>query len=186
MSQAALQCDFVSEEDYLAGEPLSDVRHEYLGGYVYALAGETRAHNTFCLNLALLIRDHLRGGPCQAYVHDIRVNFRLNEDRYYYYPDLVVPCDPRDTHPRFVQHPKLLIEVLSESTQRVDQRENFFAYTTLPSLEEYVLVAQGAAEFTVFRRGTGWKAEAVSGRGASVRLDSIGLTLPLDAAYEGL
>jgi len=186
MSEPARQPDFVSEEDYLAGEALSDVRHDYLGGHVYAVAGETRTHNTICTNLLSTIRQHLRGGPCRLYVSDIRVNLTLHEDRYYYYPDLVVTCDPRDTHPRFVRHPKLIIEVLSDSTQRVDRREKFFAYTTLESLAEYVLVAQGAPEFTLYRRGTGWKEEMVSGREAGVRLDSIGLALSLAAAYEGL
>ncbi len=184
--QAAEQHDYVSVEDYLAAEELSEVRHEYLGGLVYAMAGETRAHNTIALNLAVAIRQHLKGGPCKAYMSDIRVNLSIRDDAYFYYPDLVVTCDPRDTDPRFIRHPKLLIEVMSPSTARVDKREKFFAYTTLDSLEEYVLVAQGPPEITVFRRADGWRAGKVSGPESHLTLASLQLTLPLAAVYEGL
>ena len=186
VSQPALQPNFVSEEDYLAGEASSDVRHEYLGGLVYAMAGETRTHKTICLNLISTLRQPLRGGPCRLYASDIRVNLNLRDDSYYYYPDLVVTCDSRDNYPRFVHHPKLILEVLSESTQRVDRREKFFAYTSLPSLEEYVLVTQAVPEVTMFRRSASWKAETVIGGEANLRLDSVGLSLPLATVYEGL
>ncbi|HWH70913.1 MAG TPA: Uma2 family endonuclease [Candidatus Sulfotelmatobacter sp.] len=98
---------------------------------------------------------------------------------------MVVTCEPRDTDPRFVRYPKLIIEVLSESTERVDRQEKFFAYTTIESLEEYVLVAQTSVEFIVFRRATGWRAEKISGPSASLALNSLQLTLPLAAVYEG-
>lgn len=111
--QAAVKQDLVSVEEYLAAEELSEVRHEYLGGVVYAMAGETRAHNTIVLNLAGALRQHLRGRRCKLYVSDIRGNLDLRDDEYYYYPDVVVTCDPKDDHPRFVRHPKLIIEVAS-------------------------------------------------------------------------
>ena len=117
---------------------------------------------------------------------DIRVNFDLRNDEYYYYPDIVVNCDKRDTHKRFVHYPKLIIEVLSEITERVDKREKFFAYTSVPSLEEYVLVSQAAREVTVFRRAHDWKAEKVSGAKARLALESLPVLLPLSAIYEGV
>ena len=110
----------------------------------------------------------------------------MRNDEYFYYPDIVVTCDKRDTHPRFVRRPKLILEVLSESTERVDKREKFFAYTSISSLEEYVLVSQAAKEVTVFGRSRGWKAEKVSGAKAKVPLASLKLTLPLSAIYEGV
>ncbi len=184
--QAVVQSDYVTVEDYLAAEETSDIRHEYLGGLVYAMAGETRAHNTIVLNLALALRQHLKIGPCKLYVNDIRVNLSLREDEYYYYPDLVVTCDPRDNHPRFVHFPKLIVEVLSPSTQRIDRGEKFFAFTTLESLSEYVLVAQEAREVTLFRRATGWRSERFGGEGALVNLDSVQCSLPLATIYEGV
>lgn len=183
--QTAVKNEYVSVADYLAAEEGSQIRHEYLGGLVYAMAGETLVHNTICLNLATSIRAHLKGGPCRLFMSDIRVNFDLRNDEYYYYPDIVVTCDKRDTHKRFVHHPKLLLEVLSDSTERVDKREKFFAYTSIESLEEYVLVAQTTREVTVFRRANGWKAEKFSGAKAKVTLASLKLTLPLTGIYEG-
>lgn len=184
--QAAEKHDYLTVEEYLAAEETSDVRHEYLGGLVYAMAGETRAHNTIALNLAFAIRQHLRGGSCKLYMSDIRLHLTIRDDAYYYYPDLVVTCDARDTDPRFVRHPKLLIEVMSPSTERVDKREKFFAYTTLESLEEYVLVAQAPPEITLHRKVEGWRAQKVAGPEASFTLTSIQLTLPVAAVYEGL
>ncbi len=184
--QAAVKGDLVSVADYLAAEKASQIRHEYLGGLVYAMAGETLAHNQISQNLLFQIRRKIKGGPCRVFISDVRVNFHLRTDEYYYYPDIVVTCDKRDIHPRFVRYPKLIIEVLSESTERVDKREKFFAYTSIPSLEEYVLVAQAPQEVTVFRRANGWKAAKVSGAKAKLPLKSLKLAVPLSAVYEGV
>lgn len=184
--QAAVRSDFMSVADYLAAEKASQIRHEYLGGLVYAMAGETLRHNQISQNLLFLLRPKTKGGPYRVFISDIRVNFHLRTDEYFYYPDIVVTCDKRDTHPRFIRYPKLIIEVLSESTERVDKREKFFAYTSIASLEEYVLVAQAAKEATVFRRADGWKAAKVSGTKAKLPLKSLKLALPLSAVYEGV
>ena len=182
----AEKLDYISVQDYLAAEEQSEVRHEYLGGLVYAMAGETRDHNQIAQNIAFAIRNHLKGGPCRSYIGDIRVNFDLKDDEYYYYPDLVVTCDQRDDHPRFVRFPKLIIEVLSPSTERVDKREKFFAYTTMDSLEEYVLVAQETREVIISRRADGWRKEIISGPEASVTLASLGFSMALAEIYESL
>ena len=182
----AEKIDHITVEDYLAAEEQGDVRHEYLGGLVYAMAGETRDHNRICQNVAFALRQHLKGGPCQLYMSDIRVNFDLKRDEYYYYPDLVVTCDKRDDHPRFIRFPKLIIEVLSPSTERVDKREKFFAYTTVESLEEYVLVAQDTREVIISRRANEWRKEIISGSDAAATFASLGCTLPFSAIYEGL
>lgn len=184
--QAAVKSEFVSVSDYLTAEESSQLRHEYLGGLVYAMAGETLTHNQIVGNLYLSLRQNLKGKPCRVFVSDIRVNFHLHEDEYFYYPDIVVTCDKRDTHDRFVRHPKLIIEVLSESTERVDKREKFFAYTSIASLDEYVLVSQSSREITSFRRANDWKAEKTSGAKASVAIASLRLKLPLSAIYEGV
>lgn len=184
--QTAIKHDLVSVADYLAAEETSKERHEYLGGLVYAMAGETLDHNKIIGNLYFQLRQHFKGKPCQLFTSDVRVNFHLRTDEYYYYPDLVVTCDKRDNHARFVQFPKLIIEVLSESTERVDKREKFFAYTSIPSLEEYVLVAQASKEVTVFRRKNHWKGESISGAKAKIALASLKLSVPLSAIYEGV
>ncbi len=184
--QTAEKADFVSAQEYLDAEATSQVRHEYLGGLVYAMAGETVTHNLISQNLLFHIRRGTKGGPCRVFIRDIRVNFHLNTDEYFYYPDIVVTCDKRDTHPRFVRHPKLIIEVLSESTERIDKREKFFAYTSIESLQEYVLVAQSPREAILFRRHNGWKAEKISGDKAALKLDSLKVRIPFSAIYEGV
>lgn len=184
--EIAERVDFVTVEDYLAAEERSDARHEYLGGLVYAMAGKTRDHNRIVGNLYKAIDRHVAGGPCQIYFSDVRVNFDLRNDDYFYNPDLVVTWDKRDTHPRFVRHPKLIIEVLSPSTERVDKREKFLTYTTIESLEEYVLVAQDTKEVTVRRRANDWRKEVVTGLPAPATFASLGCAVPLAAIYEGV
>jgi Uncharacterized protein conserved in cyanobacteria len=184
--QTAARNDYVPVEEYLAAEETSEMRHEYLGGLVYAMAGETLKHNRISGNIYVLLYQHLKGKPCRVFVSDIRVNFQMREDEYYYYPDIVVTCDARDAHPRFVNFPKFIIEVLSDSTERIDKREKFFTYTTIESLEEYVLVSQNAAEVTVYRRANGWQSEKISGLDASVTLNSLPLSVPLNAIYDGI
>lgn len=184
--QTATQTDFVTVADYLASEEASDVRHEYLGGTVYAMAGGTRSHNQIAQNLAFNLRQQLKGGPCKIYMSDIRVNFQIREDEYYYYPDILVTSDPRDTHERFVRFPKLIVEVSSPNTKRVDRREKFLAYTTIESLEEYILVPQTGSEFTVFRRANNWRVEKITGENADLPLNSLQITLPRTAIYEGI
>ena len=184
--QAAEKQDYVGVSEYLVAEAASAVRHEYLGGLVYAMAGETLVHNRITGSLYLATRNHLKGKLCRVFMSDIRVNFLLRDDEYYYYPDIVVTCDKRDTDKRFLRYPKLIVEVLSESTERVDKREKFFAYTNIETLEEYVLVAQAGREVTVFRRADNWKGETVTDAKGSVALKSLRLKVPLAEIYEGV
>lgn len=182
--QTATQNDFVSVEDYLASEEASEIRHEYLGGLVYAMAGETRTHNQISQNFLFNLRQHLKGGQCKIYMSDIRVNFQIRGDEYFYYPDIVVTCDKRDTHERFVRFPKLIIEVASPSTERIDRREKFFAFTSIESLEEYVLVPQKPGEFTVFRKANNWREEKL--QTDELDLKSLQLSISSAAIYEGI
>jgi Uma2 family endonuclease len=184
--QAAPRGDFVTVADYLATEEKSDVRHEYLGGLVYAMAGETTTHNQIAQNLLLSLRASLKDGRCRVYISDIRVNFDIRNDEYFCYPDVVVTCDKRDTHARFVRYPKLIIEVLSEGTERIDKREKFLACTNIESLEEYVLVSQTNPEVTLYRRSKKWQAERIAGERSSVTVESLKLKLPFSTVYEGV
>lgn len=178
--------DHVSVEEYLAAEEQSEVRHEYLGGAVYAMSGATRRHNAVGLNLYVALRQHLQGGPCRIYVTDVLLNLAWQDDQYFYYPDLVVTCNPSDNDPRFVRQPVLLIEVLSDRTRRVDQREKLFAYRTIASLQEYVLVEPERPEITIFRRSADWAGVKYAGEEAGIALTSVGLELPLARVYEGV
>lgn len=183
--QTVEKTDFVTVEDYLASEEASEIRHEYLGGLVYAMAGETISHNRVKGNLYSRILNHLKGGPCKTYISDIRVNFQIRGDEYFYYPDIVVTYDGRDTHERFVRFPKLIAEVSSPSTERIDRREKFFAFTGIETLEEYVLIPQKRGEFTIFRKANNWREENIPAEN-DLRLESLQLSLPRPAIYEGI
>jgi Uma2 family endonuclease len=103
----------------------------------------------------------------------------------FYYPDLMVTCDPRDTEPYFKKYPKVLVEVLSPESERIDRREKFSSYTNIESLEEYILIAQNPAEVTVFRRANQWRPEIINETQHSLRLPSLDFCLTISAIYEG-
>ncbi len=128
-------------EEYLAFEENSPIKHEYRDREVYAMAGTTDRHNTIALNLATLIRNHLRGTDCRVYFADIKA--KIEAKHCFYYPDLFVTCDERDRETAtYKSFPKLIIEVLSESTEGFDRGDKFNDYQTLASLEEYVGLAE--------------------------------------------
>ncbi|MEM8640333.1 MAG: Uma2 family endonuclease [Cyanobacteria bacterium P01_G01_bin.54] len=142
---------YLTPTDYLELEAESSVKHEYINGRVFAMAGSTDTHNVIGLNLVFAIRNHLRGTSYQTYFTDIKA--RLEERNRYYYPDLLITCNPRDqetsTYKRF---PKLIVEVLSDSAETFDRGDKFLDYQTLPSLEEYVLVNTKKQRVETFQR----------------------------------
>ena len=174
----------ITVEEYIQGEQMSEVRHEYIGGQVYAMSGGSEAHNAICLNLASAIRQHLRGQPCKAFMADMKLRLNIAEDDIFYYPDVWVTCDPSDNEKYFKTKPVAIIEVLSPSTERLDRREKFLGYIGLPSLKEYVLVDQETMRVTLFRQTNGWKPEHFSDAHASLGLPSIDFELTLADVYE--
>jgi Uma2 family endonuclease len=182
---AAVDTSLLSVEEYLAAEEVSRVRHEFVRGYVYAMSGASKPHNEICLNLAELLRAHLRGGKCRTSMADVKLRPHFDEELFYY-PDLMVTCDPRDTHPLFNRFPKLIVEVASESTESIDRREKLLEYLRIETLEEYVLIAQDRQEITIFARANDWKAQIFSGAGTEARFDSVKLVLKLSAIYAGV
>lgn len=142
---------YLTPEDYLAGEQNATIKHEYHDGEVYAMAGASESHNLITGNLYSQLRSHLRGSPCQIFFADIKV--QIESQNRFYYPDLLVTCDLRDRETRYYKkHPKLVIEILSDSTEAFDRGDKFQHYRHLESLEEYVLVSQTHPSVDVFRR----------------------------------
>ena len=173
-----------SVEDYLAAEDGSDIRHEYIDGELYAMTGASRRHGLITLNLVAHLRPLLRGTPCQLFANDMKVRLRIAEQDIFYYPDLLLSCAPDDRETYYCIRPCLLVEVLSESTARIDRREKFLAYQTLPSLREYLLIDQNARAVEVYRREQGWRRELVT-EGA-IPLDCLAVELSLDTIYEDI
>ena len=178
--------DSISVEDYLEGEKVSEVRHEYIGGVVYAMAGASDEHNMLALRLASKLLDHLRGKPCRPFINDMKVRLEVAHEDIFYYPDVMVACDPRDQDRYLKRFPKVVIEVLSETTERTDRREKFLSYTQIETLEEYVLVAQDKMEVTLFRRARNWQPEILRQPDQLLSLASIDFAVPLSAVYEGV
>ncbi len=133
---------YISPEDYLAGERESPIKHEYRRGLVYAMVGAKKPHVILSRNLSAMLHAHLWDKPCVVMSSDMKV--RLEEADCYYYPDVLVTCDPKDLvgTEDYIYSPKLIIEVLSKSTSKFDRGEKFTDYQTRKSLEEYVLVSQ--------------------------------------------
>lgn len=169
--------------DYLEWEKTGELKHEYLDGEVFAMAGASDAHVTAALNIAAILRNHVRGGPCRTYVADMKV--RVEAVNAFFYPDVMVSRDARDSGEYFKNHPILIVEVLSPSTAAFDRGRKFAAYRTLESLNEYLLVDTDAVSVELFRRDSEgrWVLYPYDAEGV-VALDSVGLNIPVAAVYE--
>jgi len=176
---------YYAEADYLENEAFSPTKHEYVAGEVFAMAGASKRHGTLAGNAFIALRQHLRGKPCGVWVADMKV--RVKADSAYYYPDVVATCDPADLSPDapkdFLAAPKLVIEVLSDSTEPVDRREKLLSYRRLPSLDEYVLIDQNKAWVEVFRRTPAGWTQDIYEAGEVVQLTSVELDVSMTELY---
>lgn len=174
----------MSVEDYLAFEEVSQVRHEYIGGEIHAMAGESVAHNTIALNIASALRGKLRGGPCRVFIENVKLRLEVAREDIFYYPDVVVSCHPTGVDRLFVRLPTLVFEVLSPSTESIDRREKKMSYQQIATLDEYVIVAQERREVTIFRRANHWVPETSTAPESAVEFRSIKQSLTLAEIYE--
>lgn len=168
---------------YLEAEKTASVRHEYIAGQVYAMAGASDAHNTITGNFFAVLRSHLRGGPCRVFVSDMKL--RIEAADVFYYPDVLVTCDPEDSEPYFKTRPTIIVEVMSPSTNVTDHREKALAYQKIDSLREYVLVAQDQIKVEMYRRDKNgnWWLETL-GPEHTIELESVNLEIPVKDLYE--
>lgn len=173
----------ISVTDYLAGEAVSPIRHEFIAGEVFAMAGATEEHATVAGNLFAMLRAHVRGGPCRVYMADMKL--RVEQAQAFFYPDVFVTCDPADARESTTkQRARVVIEVLSESTEGYDRGGKFGAYRQIPSLDEYVLIDSRTRSVEVFRRHPeGWILQPVPEDGP-LELLSLGFVCGMDAVYE--
>ncbi|BAY22963.1 hypothetical protein NIES2100_27270 [Calothrix sp. NIES-2100] len=177
--------NFLTVEEYLKAEESSDIRHEYVDGEIFAMAGASEEHNLIATNIIALLRPHLRGTPCRAFVSDMKVKVKAQKADIFYYPDILVTCDLNDSERYFKTRPTLIVEVLSNSTKTIDKREKRLNYQSIESLQEYVLVSQEEIKVEVYRKDAqgNWSL-TILGKDDELRLDSIGLTLTMADIYE--
>ena len=184
----ALKSDYyMSPEEYLEFEHHSDIKHEYIDGEVYAMAGTTKAHNTISLNLAILFREKLKNSNCQTFMADIKVN--ISNKKRFFYPDIVVTCDDNDDVNAYdIKFPKVIVEVLSESTEKFDRGKKFQYYRTIPSLQEYILISSQEYLIECFRRTKNdlWTLQTYEGLNAILRIENLGIDAPLSDIYATL
>jgi Uma2 family endonuclease len=175
---------YISPEDYLEGERLSPIKHEYRRGSIYAMVGAKKPHVIIASNFVTQLNLHLAESPCLVLSSDIKI--RLLEADCYYYPDVVVTCDPDDIQGTedFIHAPKLIVEILSKSTAKFDRTEKFIDYQTCPQLEEYVLVSQTEPHIEVrTRQGNQWQTKIYQS-GDRIDLKSIDWSSPTETLYQ--
>lgn len=174
-----------SYAEYLAAEEKSDVKHEWLNGEIFCMAGGTEEHARLALNMGAELRAALKGKPCKVYSSDLRV--KVEETGLCTYPDVSVACGHVETAAddrHALINPIVLVEVLSESSEAYDRGEKFSHYRRIPSLQEYVLVSQKSKRLEVFRRGPegGWILFDAR-PGESLVLASLGVSISVDEVY---
>lgn len=183
---AVKQPEFITVEEYLAGEETSDVKHEYLGGTVHAMAGATNRHNILAGAAFGSLYGQLRGKTCQPFNSDTKIRIEFSDHSRLYHPDAMVVCDFRSSNEHFQDRPVVIIEVLSDSTRRTDLGEKRDAYLTIPSLAVLLLVEPDSPSVLVYRRkpSGGFAAERHAGLDATIPLPEIEAALPLAELYE--
>ena len=178
---------YLTPEEYLAIERRNEYKSEYVDGEMVAMTGASRRHNIIAFNIANALGPQLRGRPCEGYPSDMRV--RIPTTRAYMYPDVVVVCgEPQfeDDYVDTLLNPTVLVEVLSESTERYDRGRKFGFYRTIESLAEYVLVAQDECRVEQYTKQPDGRWLLTDHRSPedSVELASIQCTLRLSEVYE--
>ena len=176
---------YFTPEAYLEIERLSPIKHEYLQGQIVAMASASKAHVMITGNLSALLVNHLRDTRCIVFATDMKV--RLPALNLFYYPDLAVTCDDRDllSNEDFILSPKLIVEVLSDSTETFDRGDKFADYKSIPELEEYVLIHHNQILVERFQRksDTLWMPHIYQA-GDTVELASIHFACAIANLYE--
>jgi Uma2 family endonuclease len=170
--------DLISVEDYLTGELNSDIKHELIDGYVYAMAGASANHERISVNVLRKFGNHLENQLCEPFGSDMKLRINSN----FFYPDVMVDCHFDNSEPYFTQTPIIIVEVLSKSTRKKDTTLKLLSYINISRLKEYVLIEQDFVNIQVFRRSEGWIPSHYF-LGDEVTFESIGLTLFVEDIY---
>lgn len=182
----ALEHRLMTAEDFLTWDETQTIRHEFIRGEVFMMTGGVDRHNTVALNLALALRQHLRGSPCRVYANDVKL--RVDAADCFFYPDVMVTCSASDLADRQIKRePVLVIEVLSPSTAAFDRGDKFTDYRLLPSLAEYLLVDVTRQRCDLYRKGAdGMWVLHPRAIDQDVRLQSVDLTVSADELWADL
>lgn len=172
--------------EYLALEEKAEFRSEYIDGYIFEMSGGTENHIQISFNLTKLFSNKLRG-KCRAYQSEMKV--WVEEAGTFFYPDVTVVCGERKFYNErrdVVENPILLVEVLSESTEKYDKNDKFLTYQNIASFQEYVLISQNKPAVQQYLRQNdgSWRYLATIGIESEVIFESVGVTLSMKDVYE--
>lgn len=179
---------YMTVDEYLNFEEGSKVRHEYVEGQIFAMSGSTEAHNLICVNLLTAVHAHLEGTGCRAFTNDMKVHVKAANS--FYYPDIMITCEPFVAKAVSKSAPILIAEVLSPSTKQIDRREKLVAYRKIDSLMEYLLVHQTEMLIEMHRKDANglWRVSEVRGSD-ELCLESLPgsiFRIPVPKIYSGL
>ena len=180
--------ELISVEDYLSGELVSERKHEYLGGVVHAMAGGKLRHHRAVGNVFASLFNSLRGKGCQPFNSDTKVRIILPAQTRFYYPDVQVVCESLGDEETFQDKPVVVVEVLSDSTKRIDLGEKRDAYLAIPSLRVLIIVDPARLWVQVDRRKVtgGFEQEIYRDLGDLIQLPEIEGELMVGEIYEGI
>ena len=168
----------ITEEEYLKGELDSEIKHEYVDGYIYAMSGASKNHERIAGNVYLAYGNHLKKSPCEPFASDIKIKTGSK----FFYPDVMVVCKDQTQSEYYTESPTIIVEVLSKSTRRMDEKVKRMAYQSITTLQEYVLIEQDFVDVEVCRRSERWISNHYF-MGDEVLFESIRLTLPVEEIY---
>ena len=188
----ALAHKFYSEEEYWALEETSPIKHEYYDGEIFAMAGGTEGHSAVSLNVSSSIHRQLRGKPCRVYNSDLNIKVERSRKKFNTYPDISIACPPlrfaekcsgiKDT----LLNPRVLIEVLSPSTEKHDRTTKFDEFKLIESLTDYILIEQDQIRVEHYHRAENdlWTIQIYTERNDVFALPELEITLALEEIYE--
>ena len=169
----------ITVEEYLAGEEVSEIKHELINGETYAMSGTSKNHERIAGNIYRKIGNFLENSPCEPFSSDVKVRVKNN----FFYPDAMVVCDDETDHDYYTETPTIIVEVLSKSTRRNDETIKRKAYQSISTLQEYLLIEQDFVQVEVCRKSEEWRSTHYSA-GDEFILNSMGLTLYADELYQ--
>ncbi len=180
----ALRLRSISVDEYLEGEAISAIKHEYVGGRVYGMVGGKYAHNLIASNVLIELGAQLRGRPCRALNSDSHVKIQTGSQPRFYYPDVSVICGDHIRDGLFQDCPSVIVEVMSQGTRRIDEGEKRDAYLSLPTLSTYILLEQSFVGAIVYQRdGDHFERSVSFDVSESIPLPLIDCHLPLASVY---
>ena len=176
-------------EEYLDLEEDVAVRHEYVAGQIFAMSNPLIRHEVIAANLLFHFQTQLRGSPCMALSSHTKVRMQVARDDIFYMPDITVVCGPFSDevlNEQYLTNPCVVVEVLSASTEAIDRREKALNYRHIPSLEEYLVVAQRTMEVTIFRRSENWIPQVLTAPQDAYESRAVEVNITLADIYEGV